>query len=162
MSDNAAQDPISAPHPLRCSSMTKGGKECRAYPVKGSTTCLLHGDREQVAELSKRAAAESARVRKDSLEQRKAASEDAKLSLTQRLRRATAARADEFVNATLDNAIGQKDVGAQRLVWERLEGKVTDNLNVNAGDPFSMSEADLHRWLTEAPQEPVEAPSESL
>lgn len=152
---------ISAPHPLRCSSKTKGGKECRGYAIEGETTCVAHTP--AVAALARSKGVERSReVRKERAEQRQEASEAAKLSLTQRIRRAAADSQEDLVASLVKAAIADGNGAAMRELLNRVEGKVTDSLNVNAGDPFSMSEADLHRWLTEAPQEPVEAPSESL
>jgi hypothetical protein len=99
------------------------------------------------AEIRAKATQASADARRDKVKDRKEAQEAAKLSLTEAFRLAAGKRQTELVNATLDRAILDKDSAVLRLVWERLEGKVADHLVTEAGDPFTMTEAQLAKWL---------------
>lgn len=114
--------------------------------MRDNQVCALHSPRG--ADIRAKATQASADARRDKANQREQATEDAKLTLTQRLTRAAAVRAGDLVDALIERAI-DGDMRAQGLVWDRVEGKVADHLITEAGDPFQMSEEQLARWLAE-------------
>jgi hypothetical protein len=84
---------------------------------------------------------------------REEALEQAKMTLLQRLRVKAAERNEQLVSALIRAAEGG-DMQAQRIVWDRLEGKVIDRLEV--GQPEYGAE-DLLKALAALPEveEPV-------
>lgn len=146
------------PEALRCSSVTRQGEPCKGYAVEDETTCVAHTPR--IAELARSKGVERSReVRKERVEQREQASEAAKLSLTERIRYQAAANQTELVDSLVKAAIADGNGAAMRELLNRVDGKVTDSLSLNAGNPFEMDEASLHRWLAESPT--VDEPSVS-
>lgn len=131
----------------RCSSLTKTGKPCPNRPMADEDVCLMHSPRGEETRAKGRARAAAAK--RELVEARKQAAEDAKLTLTQRLHRRAAERANEVVSALVRAAEGG-DMRAQTILWERVEGKVADKLETRASDPFEMDVAALQRWLMES------------
>lgn len=131
-----------------CPALTRTGKPCPNRPMAGQETCFTHS--EEAVEQRRRATQASAEKRKARTEGRKQASEDAKLSLTDAIRRAAAIHRDAIVESLVTAAKADGNGAAMRELLNRVDGKVTDSLNVNAGDPFTMSEEALHKWLTES------------
>jgi hypothetical protein len=157
LSDIPTIDPVPAP---RCSSTTKAGKPCGGYAVEGGSTCVAHTP--HIAAVARSKGVERSReVRKQRVEQREQADELAKLSLTQLLRKLAHERKAEIVKSLLDAAIADGSSAAMRETWQRIEGKVIDVTQVNAGDPFNMSQTELEEYLRKLDQRDAEAPSES-
>lgn len=146
MTKNPTADPIPA---SRCSSKTKTGEPCKGYAVMGGETCVAHtpGLKERSLAAATQASAEA---RTSAVAARKQESEQAKLSLTERIRRYAALHDAEIVESLGKAAIADGNSPAMRELLARVEGKVTDSLNLNAGDPFTMSQAQLEAWLLEA------------
>lgn len=142
---------ISVPHQL-CSSMTKAGKPCPNRCMGGETTCFSHS--EGAIEQRKRATEASAKARSERVEARKEASEEAKLTITERLQRRVAERATQLVDSLVAAAEADGSSRAMDMVWNRIEGKVSDNLNLSSRTPFDMDEGALMAWLSQPAEEP--------
>lgn len=148
---------------MDCTATTKAGKPCPNRVVKGLETCFAHSER--ATEQRKQATLASAEARKERVEARKEASEAALLSLTDAIRRDAAKERDALSASLITAAKADGNGAAMRELLNRVDGKVTDSLNLNAGNPFEMSESALHAWLkedSESPKEPDTAPTENL
>jgi hypothetical protein len=122
--------------------MTKAGEKCKGYAVNGETTCLAHTPR-LMARSQPAAVAASTRKRQEAVERRKEASEQAKLSLTEVIRRDTAIRRAEISASLVSAAIADGNGAAMRELLNRVDGKVADQLVTSAGDTHLMTEAEL-------------------
>jgi hypothetical protein len=131
--------------------MTKAGKPCTNRRMAGSELCFSHSD--DAVAYRKRATQASAEKRRARVEARKDASEASKLSLTERIRRDAARRADEVAKSLVDAAVADGSSRAMAELLNRVEGKVIDRLETTAGNPSEMSEAELEaivlKWATE-------------
>lgn len=148
----------------KCSALTKAGEACKGWAVDGGSTCVAHtpGLKERSLAAATKASAEA---RSNAVAERKQASKQAKRSLTEVIRSQAAMKRTEIAKALVEAAVADGSSRAMAELLNRVEGKVTDSLNLNAGDPFTMDEASLHRWLSEGsegPKEPGTAPTESL
>lgn len=141
--------PTTEPCLKTCIETTKAGKPCSNHVVSGSNVCFSHSEHQR--EAAKRASEASAKARKATVTARKEASEQAKLSLTEVIRSQAAMKRTEIAKALVEAAVADGSSRAMAELLNRVEGKVTDSLNLNAGDPFTMDEASLHRWLSESP-----------
>lgn len=121
--------------PKRCQALNAKGEPCRSPSVGADGLCASHSGRSQVGtvENSKKAAKAAARARRERAEARARESELARMSLTDRLRVKAAERSDELIDALLDGTIERRDAALTRIVWDRLEGKVADRVEVTDG-----------------------------
>jgi hypothetical protein len=132
----------------RCIAVTKAGSPCSNRAVTGETVCLAHSDKHP--ELAKKAAAASVAARKASSERRKEELETAKLTLTERIRRVVARRADEFAEALVQRGIDEPNSQAAAMVLDRVEGRVPQGIEHTAPPTYTVE--DLMRDLDALPE----------
>lgn len=144
-----------------CLGVKKDGSVCNAPPTEDGY-CVMHGPKAD--EIRARARQASNEARKAKVERREQALEDADLSLTAHIRITAGRRNKELAEALVSSAITDPHGRAMAHVLDRVEGKVANEVNVNAGDPFAMSESELHRWLesTTVPTEGADEAKTSL
>jgi hypothetical protein len=131
---------------VKCEATKADGDPCNAYAVKGGSKCFLHSGNAKA--LSEQGAAKSAEVRRDRLTKREQRLEDAKLTLTQKIRLFAAENADAITAALGKAAIADGSSPAMRELLQRVEGKVADRVEtVDGNDPSRMDEAQLTAWL---------------
>lgn len=136
--------------------MTKGGTECKGWAVDGGSTCVAHtpGLKERSLAAATKASAEK---RSNAVAARQEASEAAKLSLTEAIQRDAAAKRDEIAASLIAAAVADGSSRAMAELLNRVEGKVTDSLNLNSRTPFDMDEGALMAWLSQPAEEPKSA-----
>lgn len=132
-----------------CTHRKDDGSYCGAYKAKGIETCYLHSLTPEEREANARkASAKSAEVRSEQAEARERAVERAKYSLSDALTVTAGERVWELVNALVQRGV-DGDMRAQSIIWERMEGKVTDRLEVAEVSPLDMDAKTLAAWLVE-------------
>jgi hypothetical protein len=141
---------------MRCNAVTKSGGSCHNRPVAGSKVCVMHS--EGHTGFAKQGADASAKARGTRVTKRQEAQELAKLTTTERLRLNAAERTQELLDSIWYAATVKHDVQAQRMVLERLDGKVIDTVRFTGDkdDPEGMNDQQLKSWLA-AQMEPEEA-----
>jgi hypothetical protein len=126
----------------RCKELNKQGEPCRSTSVGSDGLCAAHSGKTQfgTAETSRKGAEASVQARKEKAAAREARAEEASMSLTELLKLRALERREELVKALLDAAAQGRDVPALRMVWDRLDGKVADKLELEAAQPQSLED----------------------
>jgi hypothetical protein len=116
----------------RCAALNAKGEPCRSTSVGSDGCCAAHSGKTQFGtpETARKGAQRSAEARRERVQKRERRVEEAQMSLTELLRVRAQERREELVKALLDAAAAGRDVPALRMVWERLDGKVADKLEV--------------------------------
>ena len=135
-----------------CNRYTRTGEPCPNRVTTGRKHCFAHDP--AAKERNKQASLASVKARQQRVADRLQASEQAKLTLTERIHRQAAERAEELACALVQAAITDPHGRAMAHVLDRVEGKVTDRLETSALEPGQMSAAELERWLRLPSQEP--------
>jgi hypothetical protein len=126
----------------RCRALTVRGEPCRSPTVGPDGLCATHSGRAGfgTVETAKKGAEASVRARRERAEAREAKAEEAKMSLTELLRLRALERREELVKALLDAAAAGRDVPALRMVWERLDGRVAEKIEVMSPEDAALLE----------------------
>lgn len=121
--------------PKRCKALNAKGEPCRSTSVDESGLCAAHGHRAPIgtAEDARKAALAGGKVRRERVEARQRRLEDAKLSLGDLLRIRALERKEELVASLIDAAVQGRDVPALRVVFDRLEGRVAERVEMTDG-----------------------------
>jgi hypothetical protein len=125
-----------------CRALTKSGKPCKSPTVGPDGYCATHSGRAGfgTAEMARKGSEASVRARRERVAERERRTEEAAMSLTELLKVRALERREELVKALLDAAAQGRDVPALRMVWDRLDGKVADKLELEAALPQSLAD----------------------
>lgn len=143
----------------KCSALTKAGSPCKAYAINEQSTCLAH-----TPELNERSRAKaivaSAEKRRETVETREAAKDEANLGISYWIARYAVDNAKDLAYSLGDAAKADGSSAAMREFLNRHLGKVVE-VTQSINGPADMDEASLYRWLTESPTVEDEGASEA-
>lgn len=139
--------PESVQTPRRCSALTRQGKACGGYALKGGETCLAHSPEGEQAR--SKAVLASAEARRAVVIGRKEAKEAAKLGVIGWMERLAGEHDEALARAALTRAL-DGEPRMLNLFLERVYGKVTDHVSIEAGNPSDMPLDELVAWLSTA------------
>lgn len=143
-----------SPH---CDAVTRAGKPCGAYAMKGQSKCAGHSG--VLASQSAAASAKSAQVRRDRVLKRQEAVERSKLSPREHLAVGLSERWLEIQPLLLDELIGNKDWRGLLALVDQAYGKPGETLLLDAGKPDEMALDELVAWLSTAEGIATESPT---
>jgi hypothetical protein len=130
------------PERKRCRALTVQGKPCLSPTVGPDGLCATHSGRAGfgTVETARKGAKASVKARRERAEAREARVEEARMSLTDLLRVRALERNEGLVKALLDAAETGRDVPALRMVWDRLDGKVPEVIEVDSSTPKAVED----------------------
>lgn len=119
--------------PKRCKALNVKEQPCQSTSVGNDGLCAAHSGRAPLgtAEAGRKGAQMSAKAKRERAEARKRQLEEARLGPDEVLRLRAHERRQEIADALIDAAIKRQDVSALRLLYDRVEGRPTDRLEVS-------------------------------